>query len=77
MKTVSDNSRCRGCGTNFSCGVKAGTGQCWCMSLPAVPLPADAGKEAEIPACYCPACLSRIRSEAVSAGHHASSGTLK
>jgi hypothetical protein len=40
---------CIRCGASFDCG--AGSGNCWCMELPALPMPPDAT------GCFCRACL--------------------
>jgi hypothetical protein len=57
------NSTCPGCGFVFACGAelaKSGKGRCWCMEMPAgLPLPKTESGEGG--ACYCPACLEKLR----------------
>ncbi|MBK6638290.1 MAG: cysteine-rich CWC family protein [Rhodocyclaceae bacterium] len=49
------NTRCSACGAALQCGAIAGNTQCWCMELPALPLPADATHTDQ--GCLCRRCL--------------------
>ena len=50
-------SSCAGCGTPFTCGMRAGQEPCWCAGLPALePVP---GRD-----CLCRKCLeAELRAE--------------
>jgi hypothetical protein len=52
-------SRCAQCGAPFRCGMQSGDPNCWCASLPALPLERlRAGA-----LCLCPACLAKMTRE--------------
>jgi hypothetical protein len=49
-------STCPRCNTTFECGMAdAGSGPCWCTTLPA--LPVDALPGTNDARCLCPSCL--------------------
>lgn len=52
---------CKQCGSDFSCGSDANSGQCWCHDLPNVmPLTEQARTSED---CYCQQCLEEIISK--------------
>lgn len=48
---------CAQCGAPFRCGMEAGDAECWCASLPLLPVPAAATGDSAAASCLCPACL--------------------
>lgn len=54
---------CKQCGSEFSCGSDANSGQCWCHDLPNVmPLTEQARTSED---CYCQQCLEEIISKKI------------
>ena len=54
---------CKKCGSIFSCGYDAVSGQCWCHDLPNVMQLTEEAKSSED--CYCPKCLEEITSKKI------------
>ncbi|MBK8120474.1 MAG: cysteine-rich CWC family protein [Sulfuritalea sp.] len=56
-----DTNTCPRCGARFRCGMEAGDHECWCASLPALPLPDTSGPGSLAAAsCFCPLCLHAL-----------------
>ncbi|HEX4328432.1 MAG TPA: cysteine-rich CWC family protein [Burkholderiales bacterium] len=62
LKSDLPASACARCGAPFTCGMVAGTPQCWCNALPPLPtlLPFET--------CLCPACLEQALKDIPDAG---------
>ncbi|MCK9285235.1 MAG: cysteine-rich CWC family protein [Rhodocyclaceae bacterium] len=52
-KSTRPNSVCPQCGSEFSCGAKAGNETCWCADLP----PLVTRRDEASASCYCINCL--------------------
>ncbi|MGA7811840.1 cysteine-rich CWC family protein [Caballeronia sp.] len=57
------NQRCARCGALFRCGQQSGDADCWCASLPRLPLDRLAAGRS----CLCPECL-RAETQRAGAG---------
>lgn len=64
------SARCARCGTAFDCGSMTRPLDCWCASMPALPVAATSGKASRAGkcGCLCPACYADELAAAGEAG---------